>query len=164
MEIGKEYLKVVKDRFREMKRIGERAMEQCSDEGLFHSFNEESNSIAIIVKHLSGNMVSRWTDFFHTDGEKPDRNRDEEFINRWKTREEIMASWEKGWTVFFRALEEIKEEDLLKTVTIRNEPHTVLQAIVRQMYHYSYHIGQIVYAAKLLTGTDWQTLTIPRKR
>lgn len=101
MEIGKEYLKVVKDRFREMKRIGERAMEQCSDEGLFHSFNEESNSIAIIVKHLSGNMVSRWTDFFHTDGEKPDRNRDEEFINRWKTREEIMASWEKGWTVFF---------------------------------------------------------------
>jgi hypothetical protein len=162
MEIGKEYLKVVKDRFREMKRIGERAMEQCSDEGLFHSFNEESNSIAIIVKHLSGNMVSRWTDFFHTDGEKPDRNRDEEFINRWKTREEIMASWEKGWTVFFRALEEIKEEDLLKTVTIRNEPHTVLQAIERQMYHYSYHIGQIVYAAKLLTGTDWQTLTIPR--
>jgi hypothetical protein len=164
MNIGQEYLRAVRERFLDMKTIAERAMEQLSEEELFYCSNEESNSIAIIVKHMSGNMFSRWTDFFHSDGEKPDRNRDDEFINDWSTREELLACWEKGWRTFLNTLNEIKEDDLLKTVTIRNEPHSVIQAIERQMYHYSYHIGQIVYIAKQIKSKDWKTLTIPRKR
>jgi hypothetical protein len=164
MSIGKEYLRVVRKQFLDMKMTAERAMEQLSDDELFYRLNEESNSIAIIVKHMSGNMISRWTDFFHSDGEKPNRDRDAEFINDWSTREEVLACWEKGWTTFFHTLNEITENDLLKTVTIRNEPHTVIQAIERQMYHYSYHVGQIVYIAKQIKSTDWKTLTIPRKK
>jgi hypothetical protein len=164
MSIGKEYLKVVRKQFLDMKMTAERAMEQLSDDELFYRLNEESNSIAIIVKHMSGNMVSRWTDFFHSDGEKPNRDRDAEFINDWSTREEVLACWEKGWNTFFNTLNEITENDLLKTVTIRNEPHSVIQAIERQMYHYSYHVGQIVYIAKQIKSTDWKTLTIPRKK
>lgn len=164
MSVGQEYLKVVRKQFLDMKMIAERAMEQLSDDELFYRLNEESNSIAIIVKHMSGNMISRWTDFFHSDGEKPNRDRDAEFINDWSTREEVLACWEKGWSTFFNTLNEITENDLLKTVTIRNEPHSVIQAIERQMYHYSYHIGQIVYIAKQIKSKDWKTLTIPRKR
>jgi hypothetical protein len=164
MSIGKEYLRVVRKQFLDMKMTAERAMEQLSDDELFYRLNEESNSIAIIVKHMSGNMISRWTDFFHSDGEKPNRDRDAEFINDWSTREEVLACWEKGWTTFFHTLNEITENELLKTVTIRNEPHTVIQAIERQMYHYSYHVGQIVYIAKQIKSTDWKTLTIPRKK
>jgi hypothetical protein len=164
MSVGQEYLKVVRKQFLDMKMTAERAMEQLSDDELFYRFNEESNSIAIIVKHMSGNMISRWTDFFHSDGEKPNRQRDAEFINDWSTREEVLACWEKGWSTFFATLNKITENDLLKTVTIRNEPHSVIQAIERQMYHYSYHVGQIVYIAKQIKSTDWKTLTIPRNK
>jgi hypothetical protein len=164
MSVGQEYLKVVRERFLDMKNTAERAMEQLSEKELFYCFNEESNSIAIIVKHMSGNMISRWTDFFISDGEKPNRNRDDEFINDLKSREELFACWEKGWDTFLNTLNKINENDLLKTVTIRNEPHSVIQAIERQMYHYSYHVGQIVYIAKQIKSKDWKTLTIPRRK
>lgn len=162
--IGQEYLKVVRERFLDMKKTAERAMEQLSEDELFYCFNEESNSIGMIVKHMNGNMISRWTDFFASDGEKPNRNRDDEFTNDLKSREELLDHWEKGWQIFLKTLYEIDEKDLLKTITIRNEPHTVIQAIERQMYHYSYHIGQIVYIAKQIKSTDWKTLTIPRRK
>ncbi|MGP3560500.1 DUF1572 domain-containing protein [Geobacillus sp. BK01] len=164
MNIGQEYLRAVRARFLDMKKTAEQAIDQCSEEQLFHCFHEEVNSIAIIVKHMSGNMVSRWTDFLSSDGEKPDRNRDDEFINDFHTREEVMACWEKGWSAFLQTLNELQETDLLRTVTIRGEPHSVIEAIERQMYHYSYHIGQIVYIAKQLNANNWKTLTIPRNR
>ncbi|TCJ96290.1 UNVERIFIED_ORG: uncharacterized protein DUF1572 [Anoxybacillus amylolyticus] len=118
MNIGQEYLRVVRARFLDMKKTAERAMDQCSEEQLFHCFHEEANSIAIIVKHMSGNMVSRWTDFLSSDGEKPNRNRDDEFINDFHTRKEVLACWEKGWSAFFQTLNELQETDLLRTVTI----------------------------------------------
>ncbi|MED5051349.1 DinB family protein [Anoxybacillus rupiensis] len=164
MNVAQEYLRVVKDRFMDMKKTAEKAMEQLSDDQLFHTFNEETNSVAVIVKHMSGNMISRWTNFFHSDGEKPNRNRDDEFINEFTTRDEVLICLEKGWHTFLTTLNTISESDLLRTVTIRHEPHSVIEAIERQMYHYSYHIGQIVYIAKQLTSTEWKTLTIPRKK
>lgn len=162
--IGSEYLKTVRNRFMEAKTTAERTFAQLSDEQLFWSPNAESNSVAVIMKHMSGNMVSRWTDFFDTDGEKPDRNRDDEFVSGTETREELIAAWNRGWSVFLGALESIAEADLLRTVYIRKQPHSVIEAIERQMYHYSYHIGQIVYIAKQLKDADWQTLTIARKK
>lgn len=164
MNIGGEYLKTVNQRFTEAKLTAEKALEQLTESELFWSPNEESNSVAIIIKHMSGNMVSRWTDFLTTDGEKPYRNRDDEFVGDIKTKEQIMELWQLGWDTFLTALKDIDEEHLLKTVTIRNEPHSVIEAIERQMYHYSYHVGQIIYIAKNLKSNDWKTLTIPRKR
>jgi hypothetical protein len=164
MNIGREYLKTVTQRFREMKINAEKAIEQLTESELFWSPNEESNDVAIIVKHMSGNMVSRWTDFFTTDGEKPFRNRDDEFVGDIHTKEQVIELWELGWNTFLTALKDIHEDDLLKTITIRNEPHTVIEAIERQMYHYSYHVGQIVYIAKNLKSSNWKTLTIPRKK
>ncbi|MDQ6600966.1 DUF1572 family protein [Bacillus salipaludis] len=164
MNIGREYLKTVIQRFREMKINAEKAIEQLTESELFWSPNEDSNNVAIIVKHMSGNMVSRWTDFFTTDGEKPFRNRDDEFVGDIHTKEQVIKLWELGWNTFLTALKDIHEDELLKTITIRNEPHTVLEAIERQMYHYSYHVGQIVYIAKNLKSSNWKTLTIPRKR
>jgi hypothetical protein len=163
MNIGREYLKTVTQRFTEAKITTEKAIEQLTERELFWSPNEESNSIAIIIKHMSGNMVSRWTDFFTSDGEKPYRNRDDEFVEDSKTKEQVMELWELGWNTFFTALKDIDEEHLLKTITIRNEPHSVIEAIERQMYHYSYHVGQIIYIAKNLKSSDWKTLTIPQK-
>jgi uncharacterized damage-inducible protein DinB len=162
--IAVEYLKTVRDRFNEVRQTAERTFAQLSDEQFFWSPNEESNSIAIIVKHISGNMRSRWSDFFATDGEKPDRDRDGEFIVDATSRADLLASWDNGWSTFLGALERITEVDLLRTVYIRKQPHTVIEAIERQMYHYSYHIGQVVYIAKQLKDADWQTLTIPRKQ
>jgi len=162
--VGAEYLKAVRERFLEMKGQAERAIDQLSDNQLFWTPDPESNSIAIIIKHLSGNMLSRWTDFFTTDGEKPNRQRDEEFESPAPTRAEVMAVWKTGWDRFLTTLDQIGEADLLRTVTIRNQPHSVIQAIERQMFHYSYHVGQIIYIAKALKSADWQTLTIPRKR
>jgi uncharacterized damage-inducible protein DinB len=162
--IAVEYLKTVRDRFNEVRQTAERAFAQLSDAQLFWSPNAESNSIAIIVKHISGNMRSRWTEFFATDGEKPDRDRDGEFLVDATTRADLLASWDNGWSTFLGALESITEADLLRTVYIRKQPHTVIEAIERQMYHYSYHVGQIVYIAKQLKDADWQTLTIPRKQ
>ncbi|WP_342600894.1 DUF1572 family protein [Psychrobacillus sp. FSL H8-0483] len=164
MDIGSEYLKIVIKRFKEAKVTAEKAIEQLTESELFWAPNEESNSVAIIVKHMSGNMVSRWTDFLITDGEKPFRNRDDEFMGDIQTKEQMMELWEIGWNTFLNGLKSIEEEQLLKTITIRNEPHSVMQAIERQMYHYSYHIGQIIYVAKFLKSSDWKTLTIPRKK
>src|SRR6266704_4719543 len=159
------YVKDSVDLFHYSKKLGERAMAQCSDENLFATIDAESNSIAIIVKHMAGNMRSRWMDFLTTDGEKPDRNRDTEFEDAPKTRAELMALWEKGWKHLFNALEPLTESDLTRKVTIRMEPHSVLQAINRQMAHYAHHVGQILYVAKHLTVVKtgkWESLSVPR--
>src|SRR3984957_6249991 len=161
------YLKDASDLFRYCKKLGERAIEQCPDSGLFSTIDAESNSIAIIVKHVCGNMRSRWTDFLTTDGEKPERNRDSEFEEPPKNRAELMAMWERGWKILFDALEPLAEADLARTVTIRTEPHSVMQAINRQIAHYSYHVGQIVFLAKHFaasTAGSWKSLTVPRKK
>jgi uncharacterized damage-inducible protein DinB len=159
------YLKDSIDLFRYYKKLAERAMAQCTDAGLFTTLDAESNSIAIIVKHMSGNMRSRWRDFLTTDGEKPDRHRDTEFEEPPKIRAELMELWERGWKYLFDALEPLTEVDLTRTVTIRTEPHSVMQAINRQIAHYSHHIGQILFLAKHLTVKatgKWDSLSVPR--
>src|SRR5947209_5381417 len=158
------YLKDSRELFRYYKKLAERAIEQCPDDGLFTSLDEESNSIAIIVKHMAGNMKSRWVNFLTTDGEKPDRNRDSEFEHPAHTRAELLKTWETGWKYLFDALETLTEEDLGRAVTIRAEPHSVMQAINRQIAHYAYHVGQIVYLAKHFSGTRWSTLTLPKNK
>ena len=159
------YLKDSIDLFRYYKKLAERAIAQCPDGALFTVLDPESNSIAIIVKHMSGNMRSRWRDFLTTDGEKPDRNRDTEFEDAPKTRAELLEAWERGWKYLFDALEPLSEADMARTVTIRTEPHSVMQAINRQIAHYSHHIGQIVFVAKHLTSKStgkWDSLSVPR--
>jgi hypothetical protein len=161
------YAKDAVDLLRYYKRLAERAIEQCSEEGLFSTLDAESNSIAIIVKHMAGNMRSRWTDFLTTDGEKPDRNRDREFEEPPRNRAELIAMWESGWKSLFDALEPLAEADLTRTVTIRTEPHSVMQAINRQIAHYSYHVGQIVFLAKHLTAQAtgrWTSLSVARNQ
>src|SRR6476660_1092436 len=149
--------------FRAYKKLAERAMEQVSDEQLFIALDEESNSIAIIMKHMAGNMRSRWTDFLTTDGEKPDRDRDREFeTSSADTRASITAGWEDGWKQLFDAVESLSAADLSKTVHVRGEAHSVLEAINRQTSHYAAHVGQIVLLAKHYAGSTWQTLSIPR--
>lgn len=150
--------------FRYYKKLAERAMEQVTDEQLFASLDEEANSIGIIVKHMAGNMRSRWTDFLTTDGEKPDRARDSEFVDPPATRKALMDIWEEGWTRMFGALEPLSEADLGRTVTIRGEAHSVMQAVNRQMAHYAYHVGQIVMLAKHFAHDRWQSLSVPRNR
>jgi uncharacterized damage-inducible protein DinB len=150
--------------FHYYKKLGDRALAQCPDESLFTILDAESNSIAIIVKHLAGNMRSRWTDFLTSDGEKPDRQRDTEFEEPPRTRAELMELWERGWKLLFGALESLDDADLAKTITIRTEPHSVTQAINRQIAHYSYHVGQIVFLARHFAGEKWQSLTIPKKK
>lgn len=150
--------------FRQYKGLGERAMKQVTDEQLSTALDSEMDSIAQVVKHLAGNMRSRWTDFLTSDGEKPDRNRDSEFDNPPTTREEVMKLWGEGWGLIFAALEPLSEADLSRTITIRGEPHSVMQAINRQISHYAYHVGQIVLMAKYFAGTQWKSLTIPRGR
>lgn len=149
---------------RQYKKMAEAAMEQVSDEHLQTTLDPEMNSIAIIVKHIAGNMRSRWTDFLTSDGEKPDRNRDSEFFDSAPTRAALMKMWEQGWDVCFRAIEPLSEADLGRTVTIRNEPHSVMQAINRQLAHYTCHIGQIVFLAKHFQSEKWKSLTLPRNR
>lgn len=146
------------------KSLAERAMDQVGDADLFAAPDEESNSIAITAKHMAGNMRSRWTDFLTTDGEKPDRNRDSEFIDPPLTREALVGLWENGWACVFHALEPLTDDDLGRTITIRGEEMSVMQAINRQMTHYAYHAGQIVYLARHYAGGRWQSLTIPRNR
>ena len=162
LEFTTSYLKDCVDLLRYYKRLGERAMAQVSDEALVATPDAESNSIAIMVKHLAGNMRSRFTDFLNTDGEKPDRKRDTEFEAPPKTRAELMAIWETGWQQVFDALAPLKEEQLEQRVFIRSEAHSVMQALNRQLAHYAYHVGQIVYAAKHFAGANWTALTIPR--
>jgi len=159
------YLKDSLDLFRYYKRLAERAMAQCPDQALFTALDRESNSIAIIVKHMAGNMRSRWQDFLTTDGEKPDRHRDTEFEDPPKTRQELLELWERGWKYVFDALEPLTDADLTRTVTIRTEPHSVMQAIHRQMAHYAHHMGQILFVAKHLTTQargQWESLSVPR--
>ena len=158
------YLKDSIAMFRYCKKQGETAIAQCPDEGLFALPDSESNSIAIIVKHMAGNMRSRWTDFLTTDGEKPNRNRDSEFEEPAKTRAEVLQLWEAGWQCVFDALEPLSDADLTKTVMIRAEAHSVMQAINRQVAHYSYHVGQIAFLARHYTGPSWKSLTIPKKQ
>jgi uncharacterized damage-inducible protein DinB len=161
------YTKDAVDLFQYYKRLAERALEQCPDEGLFSPLDAESNSIAIIVKHMAGNMRSRWTDFLTTDGEKPDRNRDTEFEEAPSSRAELIAIWERGWESLFEALEPLTDADLTRTVTIRTEPHSVMQAINRQIAHYSYHVGQIVFLSKHFAANatgSWASLTVPRNK
>jgi uncharacterized damage-inducible protein DinB len=148
--------------FRYYKKLAERAMDQVTDEQMIASLDAEMNSIAIIVKHLAGNMRSRWTDFLNSDGEKPDRKRDTEFENAPATRAGLMKLWEEGWNHVFAALGPLTDEDLDRTVVIRGEPHSVTQAINRQIAHYAYHCGQIVFLAKHLQATQWKSLTVPR--
>lgn len=150
--------------FQHYKKLGEGAMAQVSDEQLFIALDEEMNSIAIIVKHMAGNMRSRWTNFLTSDGEKPDRDRDSEFVAPPATRSEVMKMWNDGWTYVFDALKALNEADLVGTVTIRGEPHSVMQAINRQIAHYPYHIGQMVFLAKHFQGSDWKSLTVPRNK
>ena len=163
VDIATHYLDEVRRQFRGHKRLAEGAMAQLKDEELFTTLDPESNSIAILVKHLGGNMRSRFTDFLTTDGEKPGRNRDQEFeITSATTRADVMRWWEEGWACVFSAVEALKPEDVMRTVTIRGEPHSVLQAINRQIAHYAQHTGQIVFLAKHFRSSEWKTLSVPR--
>ena len=157
-----QYLTSVKKEFEYYKLLGENTFSQLNDENLFNKVNNESNSISSIVKHLSGNMVSRWTDFQTTDGEKEWRKREEEFDNDIKTREELLKIWEKGWSCLFNSLNSITDDELSKVIYIRNQGHTILEGINRQLSHYPYHIGQIVYIGKMLCDNSWVSLSIPK--
>jgi hypothetical protein len=162
-EVSKHYLDEARRQMRGHKRMGEGAMVQLRDEDFFVTLDPESNSVAVLVKHLAGNMRSRFTDFLASDGEKPDRFRDREFeVTDATTRADVMKRWEEGWNCVFGAIDGLTPEDVMRTVTIRGEPHTVLQAINRQIAHYAQHIGQIVFLAKHLRASEWKTLSIPR--
>jgi hypothetical protein len=164
MEATNSYLESVKKQFLYYKTLGEKAMDQLEPEQLFISINEDTNSIATIVKHLSGNMLSRWTDFLTSDGEKEWRNRDAEFEETIKTKEELLDVWNKGWDCFLDALNRLKAEQLSQIIYIRNEGHTVIEAVNRQLAHYPYHIGQIVFYAKMLKNSEWTSLSIPKNK
>jgi hypothetical protein len=159
------YLSDVLSSFRAHKKLAEKAIEQLKDEEFFVKIDEEANSVAVIMKHIAGNMLSRWTDFLNSDGEKPDRNRDMEFVIEAQTsKDDLMAYWRRGWTALFAALEPLRPEDFEKKITIRGEEHSIIQAINRQMTHYAGHIGQIVFLAKHFRSTEWKSLSIPRNR
>lgn len=164
MKTKTNYLESVKKQFLYYKTLGEKAMEQLEPEQLFISVNEDTNSIAVIVNHLVGNMLSRWTDFLTTDGEKEWRNRDTEFEEIIQTKPELLAHWGKGWHCLFDALDSLQPDQLDAIIYIRNEGHTVLEAINRQLAHYPYHIGQIVFYAKMVKKTEWQSLSIPKNK
>lgn len=162
MNLGKEYLNVVLERFKSLKDLGDKTIGQLSNEEIHWSLNKASNSVAVIAKHLSGNMVSRWSDFLTSDGEKSYRNRDQEFEDDISSKQELIKIWEGGWNTLFETLNGLSDQDLLKNVYIRGERHTVLEAIERQMAHYAYHVGQIVYIGKLIKDENWETLSIPK--
>jgi hypothetical protein len=164
-ELAKHYLEDALKVFRNYKKLGDGAIRQLSDEELFRALDAEMNSVALNVKHIAGNMRSRWTDFLNTDGEKPDRGRDSEFvIDENVTRADVLGWWEDGWRTVFAAIEPLRAEDVMREVTIRHEPHTVLMAINRQLTHYAYHVGQIVFLAKHFKSEAWQSLSIPRNK
>lgn len=160
MDLAKHYLETVLETFAKQKALADKALAQILPEQYAVTIDSEANSIAIIMKHVAGNMRSRWTDFLTSDGEKVNRNRDDEFIH--SPLAEIVQAWEAGWQLVFMTIQALQPGDLLKTVTIRQQPHTVLQAIERQIDHYSYHVGQIVLLAKHLKSVQWQSLSIPR--
>ena len=163
MDLAAHYLEEAGRQFRGHKRMAEGAISQLTDEELFCSIDAESNSVAILMKHIAGNLRSRFTDFLTSDGEKPTRHRDTEFVIDEKTsRAQVMEWWESGWKILFNTLAALKPEDVTRTVTIRNETHTVLQAVNRAIAHYAQHVGQIVFVAKHLKSSEWKTLSIPR--
>lgn len=164
MEAIQSYLESIKKQFLYYKMLGEKAIDQLEPQQLFVSVNEDTNSIATIIKHISGNMLSRWTDFLTSDGEKEWRNRDAEFENDLQSKEEVLAVWNKGWNCFLDALNSLKPEQLSDIIYIRNEGHTVIEAINRQLAHYPYHVGQIVFYAKQLKNGDWNSLSIPKNK
>ncbi len=158
------YLESVRKQFLYYKMLGEKAMEQMEEDQLFLQYNEESNSIAMLVNHLAGNMLSRFTDFLTADGEKPWRNRDAEFVNPFRNRAELMERWQQGWDCLLDALHTLTPAELEKIIYIRNDGHTVIEALNRQLAHYPYHIGQMVFIAKMFANEQWQTLSIARNR
>jgi hypothetical protein len=162
--INNNYLESVKKQFLYYKSIADKAIEQLEPNQLFVNYDDDSNSIAMIIQHISGNMLSRWTDFLTTDGEKDWRNRDDEFTETIATKEELINVWDKGWNCFFEALNSLQPEQLETIIYIRNEGHTVIEAINRQLAHYPYHIGQIVFYAKMLKHTEWDSLSIPKNK
>ena len=164
MESNQQYLESVKKQFLYYKTLGEKAIDQLEPQQLFMSANEDSNSIAVIVNHLCGNMLSRWTDFLTSDGEKSWRNRDAEFENSITDKAALMQQWNKGWDCFFNTLNALQPNQLSDIIYIRNEGHTVLEAINRQLAHYPYHVGQIVFCAKLLKINGWNSLSIPKNK
>ena len=161
---GSEFLQSAIKQFEYYKQLGDRAFAQLGDELLFRRFDEEANSIAILVGHLVGNMLSRWTDFLESDGEKPWRQRDQEFEHLYRDRAEMLQSWETGWNCLLSTLRSLKPEDLERIVPIRNQGHSVLEAIQRQLAHYPYHVGQIVLLGRMFAGPDWASLSIPKGR
>ena len=164
MSINQNYLSSVTQIFRSYKSLAEKAMSQTPDEKLFVQMNEDSNSIAMIVQHMAGNMLSRWTDFLTTDGEKEWRMRDDEFEVVLRTKDEMVQQWEKGWACLFSALDSLEAGQLQEIVYIRSEAHTVMEAINRQVAHYSYHVGQIVLLAKMMKQGEWNSLSIPKRK
>jgi uncharacterized damage-inducible protein DinB len=164
-ELGQHYLDDALRTFRDYKKLAEGALAQISAEDFFRTLDDESNSIAVNMKHMVGNMISRWTDFLTTDGEKPERNRDMEFeMLPGTTKDEMLAYGEQGWERVFDAIRPLRPEDLLRTIVIRGQAHTVVQAINRQLAHYAYHTGQIVYLAKHFRSAEWQSLSVPRNK
>ena len=159
-----EFLQTAISRVKYYKSLAEKTFEQVSDEDLNYQFNGESNSIAMIVQHMVGNMLSRWTNFLTEDGEKSWRQRDEEFVVHNYNKQQLIELWEKGWNCFLGTMNELTTEDLLKTIFIRKEPLTVIDAINRQLAHYAYHVGQIVFIGKMLKNEEWKSLSIPRKK
>ncbi len=157
-----EYLESVRKQFEYYKMLGDKTFSQLKEEDLFWQYNEDSNSISIIVKHLWGNMLSRWTDFLTSDGEKKWRKRDEEFESDIKNKEELIEKWDEGWKCLFNVINTLSDSDLSKIIYIRNQGHTVVEAINRQLAHYAYHVGQIVYCGKMIQGDKWQSLSIPK--
>lgn len=164
MEANSQFLESAKKQFLYYKTLGEKAISQLEYEQLFIAANEDTNSIAQIVKHLSGNMLSRWTDFLTSDGEKDWRNRDDEFVDTYKSQAELLENWNKGWDCLFNAINPLQPEQLSEIIYIRNEGHSVVEAINRQLAHYPYHIGQIVFYAKMLKKTEWESLSIPKNK
>jgi len=163
--LAKHFLNDVLSSFRAYKKLAEKALGQLKDKEFFITLDDEANSVAVIMKHIAGNMFSRWTDFLTTDGEKPNRNRDMEFvIDASTTKSEILDYWEKGWQCLFKALEPLQPDDFERKVSIRGQEHTIVQAVNRQLAHYSYHIGQIVFLAKHFRASQWNSLSIPRNK
>lgn len=160
--LGKEYLQTVIQRVKYYKDLGDKTFEQLNDWDLHYQPNEESNSIAIIIQHMAGNMLSRWTNFLEEDGEKDWRKRDAEFEPGKQTKQELIAEWEKGWNCFLSALSSLKKKDLKKTITIRSEKLSVVDAINRQLAHYPYHVGQLIYIARIIKNRNWKNLSIPK--
>jgi len=164
MDIAHDYIKSVKRQFLYYKALAEKAMDQLTPDQLFYSHDDDTNSIAVIVKHLNGNMLSRWSDFFTTDGEKEWRNRDGEFDLSYNDKETLLSKWEEGWSCLFAVIDTLTPTDLTRIIYIRNEGHTVLEAINRQLAHYPYHVGQIVFYSKQLKLGEWSSLSIPKNK